>query len=74
VVFKASKEQPQPFERHFTPHELAHLWRLDVGTVRRLFQDEPDVLKVGETGRRGKRDYVTLGFQNQRLLDSTERG
>src|SRR3974377_1233880 len=49
-----------PFERHFTPKELADLWRLDESTVRRLCQDEPGVLKIGKVGRRGKRDYVTL--------------
>jgi len=31
--------QPQvdPFERQFTPKELAELWRLDESTIRRLF-------------------------------------
>ena len=52
--------QVDPFERHFTPKELAELWRLDESTVRRMFQDEPGVLKIGQTGRRSKRDYVTL--------------
>jgi hypothetical protein len=52
--------QPDPFERHFTPQELAELWRLDESTIRRLFQDEPGVLKIGEAGKRNKRDYVTL--------------
>jgi hypothetical protein len=54
------QEQIDPFERHFTPKELAELWRLDESTVRRMFQDEPGVLKIGNTGRRNKRDYVTL--------------
>lgn len=49
-----------PFERHYTPKELAKLWQLDESTVRRLFQNEPGVLKIGQTGRRAKRDYVTL--------------
>jgi hypothetical protein len=52
--------QADPFERHFTPKELAELWRLDESTVRRMFQEEPGVLKIGNTGRRNKRDYVTL--------------
>lgn len=54
--------QPQvdPFERHYTPKELAEIWRLDESTVRRMFQDESDVLKIGQTGRKSKRDYVTL--------------
>jgi hypothetical protein len=58
----ASIRHPQvdPFERHFTPKELADLWRLDESTIRRMFQDEPGVLKIGQAGRRHKRDYVTL--------------
>jgi hypothetical protein len=52
--------QIDPFERHYTPKELAEVWRLDESTIRRMFQDEPGVLKIGQTGRRSKRDYVTL--------------
>jgi hypothetical protein len=53
-------QQVDPFERHYTPKELAELWRVDESTIRRLFRDEPGVLRIGEAGRRGKRDYVTL--------------
>ena len=50
-----------PFERHFTAAELGDLWRLDESTIRRMFQEEPGVLKIGKSNRRdGKRDYVTL--------------
>jgi hypothetical protein len=49
------------FERHYTPKELATLWALDETTIRRLFYDEPGVLKIGKTNRRdGKHDYVSL--------------
>jgi hypothetical protein len=49
------------FERHFTPKQLGELWGLDESTVRRMFQDEPGVLKIGNANRRdGKRDYVSL--------------
>jgi len=51
----------QPFERHFTPQELADIWRLDETTIRRIFQDEAGVMKIGKSNRRdGKRDYITL--------------
>jgi hypothetical protein len=53
-------QQADPFERHFTPKELAELWRLDESTIRRIFQDVPGVMKIGSIGRRNKRDYVTL--------------
>ena len=49
------------FERHYTPKELAVLWALDETTIRRIFYDEPGVLKIGKVNRRdGKRDYLSL--------------
>ena len=49
------------FALHYTASELAELWKLDETTIRRMFQDEPGVLKIGKSKRRdGKRDYVTL--------------
>ncbi|HXP83736.1 MAG TPA: hypothetical protein VN841_03405 [Bryobacteraceae bacterium] len=49
------------FARHFTATELAEIWKLDETTIRRVFLDEPGVLKIGKSNRRdGKRDYVTL--------------
>jgi hypothetical protein len=48
-------------EKHYTPQELAELWRFDESTVRRMFIDEPGVLVYGKEKRRdGRRDYVTL--------------
>lgn len=51
---------PNPFERMFTPRELADLWRLSEQSIRRLFQDRPGVMKIGDSNPRGKRGYVTL--------------
>jgi len=49
------------FERHYTPQQLAELWILDESTVRRLFLDEPGVLKYTRSHpRSGRREYVTL--------------
>ncbi len=53
-------DTPSPFERLFTPKELADLWQLSVQSVRRLFQDRPGVLKIGDSNPRGKRGYTTL--------------
>jgi hypothetical protein len=47
-------------ERHFTAKDLAELWSLDQSTVRRIFRDDPDVLRLSHVRRRGKRDYVSL--------------
>jgi hypothetical protein len=49
------------FEHHFTPRELAELWKFDESTIRRMFIDEPGVMIYGKEKRRdGRRDYVTL--------------
>jgi hypothetical protein len=48
-------------ERHFTPAELGELWGFDQTTIRRMFVDEPGVLKIGKQARRdGKRAYVSV--------------
>jgi hypothetical protein len=66
-----------PFERHFTPKQLAELWGFDPNTIRRMFIDEPGVLKVGKQVRRdGKRPYVSLripGSVAKRVYDRKTR-
>jgi hypothetical protein len=47
-------------EKHYSVNELAVLWNLSKQTIRRLFQDEPDVVRIGEKGVRHRRAYVTL--------------
>lgn len=50
-----------PFERHYSPQELAEMWGFDPNTIRRMFADEPGVLKEGKRTRRdGKQPYVSL--------------
>ena len=45
----------------FEPSEVAEYLKLDVTTVRRLFIDRTDVVKIGRaTARGGRRSYVTL--------------
>ena len=49
------------FESHYTPEELAALWKLDPSTIRRMFRDEEGVMKYGRTGTtNGRREYLTL--------------
>jgi hypothetical protein len=60
-VKPSPKTISDPFERHYTPQELAALWGFDQTTIRRMFIDEPGVLKEGKQVRRdGKRPYVSL--------------
>ena len=47
-------------ERHYTPDELAEAWGVSTETIRSIFRDEPGVLKIGDTGSRHKRGYITL--------------
>lgn len=54
------------FEPHYKIRQLAKLWAYSDTRVRRIFQDEPGVLKVGEPsrrlGRKLKRSYYTLSI------------
>jgi hypothetical protein len=54
------KEESICEERHYSVNELAILWNLSKQTIRRLFQDEPDIVRIGENDVRRKRTYVTL--------------
>jgi hypothetical protein len=46
--------------KHFTPAQLAEAWGLSPDTIRKLFRDEPGVLKLGRASSRFKQGYVTL--------------
>jgi hypothetical protein len=48
-------------ERHYSIAELAERWNLSPDTIRKLFENEPGVLVLGENSkRRRKRRYTTL--------------
>jgi hypothetical protein len=47
-------------ERHYSVPELSHQWGLSPKTIRRIFGNEPGVLKFGEGEKRFKRGYRTL--------------
>ncbi len=50
-------------ERHYRPKELAAKWGYSEDTIRRLFFEEPGVLKIGNSYHRsGKRGYVSLSI------------
>ena len=56
-----TRNDDNAFERHYTPKQLSELWILDESTIRRLFHDEPGVLKYSHSSlRSGRREYVTL--------------
>jgi hypothetical protein len=47
-------------EKHYSVPELAKIWFLSENTVRRIFLDEPGVLKLAHKETRYKRRYTTL--------------
>ena len=47
-------------EKHYTLKELAELWGFSENTIRKIFQDQPGVLKLGSATGRGRRGYVSL--------------
>lgn len=58
-------EVPQiPLEQCYSPQQVASAWGLSTDKVRRMFENEAGVLKIGEPSRRMgralKRRYYTL--------------
>lgn len=47
-------------EKHYSVSELASSWQLSENTIRRMFENEPGVLKWGTTEGRFKRRYITM--------------
>ena len=48
------------FERHYSPTEIGKLWGLSPDTVRKMFENEPGVLRFGEGEKRHKRSYFLM--------------
>ena len=48
------------FEKHYTPKELAELWGLSQGSIRALFRDRSDVIRLSRPESRFKRGYESL--------------
>ena len=55
-------------ERHYTPEEIADLWKVHPETVRRMFIDEPGVFTPGAGQKPGKQKRVTLRIPESVLL------
>jgi hypothetical protein len=55
-----SKELPA-LEKHFTCKQIREQFLpLSIETIRRIFKDLPDVVKLGHAGRKNKGKYITL--------------
>ena len=64
-------------EQHYTPSQVAVRLGLSPTKVRRMFQDEPGVVKIGEPSRRLgralKRRYFTLRIPESAVVRVLER-
>jgi len=47
-------------DKHYSVANLAKLWHLSESTIRRIFIDEPGVLKIAHEESRYKRRYTSL--------------
>jgi Fic family protein len=78
---RASLEAPPKFlpgsvtalERHYCVAEIAKLWGLSESTIRRLFIDEPGVLKIAHEETRFKRRYISLRIPERIALQVHRR-
>lgn len=50
------KDVGQP---HFTPDDLAAVWGVSAETIRNIFRDEPDVLRIAHPSGK-KRKYILM--------------
>lgn len=60
-------------ERHYSVQELAEMWKLSSDTIRRLFRDEPGVIKINASPGRRKRSYIVLRLPESVVMRVHER-
>ena len=60
-------------EKHYAVGEVADMWNLSDETIRRLFRDEPGVIKIGDEERRRKRAYFVLRIPESVVLRVHEK-
>ena len=56
------------FEKHFSVQQVAKLWNWSDNTVRKLFKDEPGVIKIGGPETRFKQKHWQLSIPESVLL------
>jgi len=48
------------FEPHYKVNQIAQMWGFSRETIRRLFKDEPGVVRIGRPETRFRRGYESL--------------
>jgi AraC-like DNA-binding protein len=61
------------FEKHYSVAEISERWGYSEDTIRRLFRDEPGVLKVGSPETRYKRKRWQLSIPESILVKVYQR-
>jgi alpha-galactosidase len=59
-------------ERHFTIAELSERWFFSKNTIRRLFSQEPGVVKIARPQTRSKRGYTSMRIP-ERIAERVHR-
>jgi hypothetical protein len=71
-VVETSLRSPA-LERHYSVQEIAALWQVSEDTARRLFQNEPGVIEVGQRKQQlRRRSYRTFRVP-QSVLERVHR-
>lgn len=52
--------KPLAFQKHYSVVELSKLWGFSQKTLRRLFVDEPGIIKIAHEETRQKRGYTSV--------------
>lgn len=60
-------------EKHYSVQELADIWNLSEDTIRRLFREEPGVIKINAAQDERKRRYVVLRLPESIVMRVHER-
>jgi len=60
-------------EKHYTVSEVAELWSLSEETIRKIFRQDPAVLRIGVGEKLHKRGYVLLRIPESVLLRTHEK-
>ena len=60
-------------ERHYTPTEIAELWKVSADTVIRMFERQPGILVLGTASPNGRRRAKRMFRIPQTVLERVYR-
>ena len=60
-------------EKHYSVAKVAEMWALSEDTIRKIFRDDPGVIKIGAGEKRFRRGYLVLRIPESVLQRTHER-